>query len=475
MNFCIFWVAIFIKIWYDLKVAKNKRKNAFIIEGIDQMAKLKKQHMSVKWHDIVSDDNIPASEASLKEKATLVGRVGIMMLSVGTGAWRVRNSMNRIARSLGISCSADIGLLSLSWTCVEEDETYTQSYTLASPGVNTDKLMELEIFKQNFPDYAEKLSVNRFHEMLDEINQKPASYTPAILGFSAAAACGAFTFLLGGGLIEMICAFLGAGVGNFVRSSMIRRKLSLYANVGISVAAACATYVLAILLFQLFFDVSEAHQAGYICSMLFVIPGFPLITGGIDLSKLEMRSGLERSMYAILIITVATLTGWATAMLFKFQPADFQPLEIQPALLIVFRLIASFVGVYGFSIMFNSTKKMAFIAGIIGMISNTLRLCLVDYVNIPIGIAAFIGAFCAGCIASIVKKKIGFPRISLTVPSIVIMVPGLYMYRGIYSIGLSDIGTGSLWLSKAILIVIALPLGLVAARLCTDKNFRHCT
>ena len=97
--------------------------------------------MSVNWHEIiVSDDSIPAVEATLKEKATLVGRLGIMMLSVGTGAWRVRNSMNSIARSLGLSCSADIGLLSITWTCVEGDDTYTQSFSLPTSGVNTDKL-----------------------------------------------------------------------------------------------------------------------------------------------------------------------------------------------------------------------------------------------------------------------------------------------------------------------------------------------
>ena len=49
------------------------------------------------------------------------------------------------------------------------------------------------------------------------------------------------------------------------------------------------------------------------------------------------------------------------------------------------------------------------------------------------------------------------------------------MYRGIYYMGLSNVADGSIWLTKAILIVVALPLGLVAARLCTDSNFRHCT
>ncbi len=440
------------------------------------MSKIKKQHMSVNWHEIiVSDDSIPAVEATLKEKATLVGRLGIMMLSVGTGAWRVRNSMNSIARSLGLSCSADIGLLSITWTCVEGDDTYTQSFSLPTSGVNTDKLMELEMFLSDFSELAVVHSVDHFHKVLDRIQSKPANYNAIQQGLAAAIACGAFTFLLGGGIVEMICAFFGAGAGNFVRNKMIGRKLSLFANVGVSVAVACIVYVLAILLSQTFLNVSEVHQAGYICAMLFVIPGFPLITGGIDMSKLDMRSGLERTMYALLIITVATLTGWVTAMIFRFQPADFQELRIETGMMIILRIIASFFGVYNFSIMFNSPRKMALTAGLIGMISNTLRLELIDLLNFPVGVAAFVGAFCAGCIASIVKKKIGFPRISLTVPSIVIMVPGLFMYRGIYNIGLNDIGTGSLWLTKAILIVVALPLGLVAARLCTDKNFRHCT
>ena len=31
--------------------------------------------------------------------------------------------------------------------------------------------------------------------------------------------------------------------------------------------------------------------------MLFIIPGFPFITSGIDLAKLDLRSGLERLAY----------------------------------------------------------------------------------------------------------------------------------------------------------------------------------
>ena len=91
----------------------------------------------------------------------------------------------------------------------------------------------------------------------------------------------------------------------------------------------------------------------------------------------------------------------------------------------------------------------------------------------PGGAAAFIGALTAGLLASIVRKKVGYPRISITIPSIVIMVPGLYMYRAVYNIGLTSISNGALWLTRALLIVVFLPLGLIAARILTDSTWRH--
>lgn len=79
---------------------------------------------------------------------------------------------------------------------------------------------------------------------------------------------------------------------------------------------------------------------------------------------------------------------------------------------------------------------MAATAALIGAIANTLRLELVDLTSMPAPAAAFAGALTAGLLASIIKKNNGYPRISLTVPSIVIMVPGLYLYRAIYNFGI---------------------------------------
>ena len=53
------------------------------------------------------------------------------------------------------------------------------------------------------------------------------------------------------------------------------------------------------------------------------------------------------------------------------------------------------------------------------------------------------------------------------------MVPGLYMYRAMYNIGLTSISVGTLWMTKALMIVVFLPMGLIAARILTDSKWRH--
>ncbi len=433
-----------------------------------------KHHMAIPWHDFFTNDNFtPAYEANLVERAAIVGRIGLMMLSYGTGAWRVRDSMNTVARTLKMTCSVDIGLVSLEYTCMDAHHSYTQAISLPSTSVNTTKLSQMERFIKEFDQNGSEMTIGEIHSRLEEIAHSKGNYAPYQVGLAAALACSAFVFLLGGGPVEMFCSFIGAGLGNYVRRKMIDHHITLFAGVAVAVAVACLSYLLALSLMQLTFNVSSRHEAGYIGAMLFIIPGFPFITSGLDISKLDMRSGLERMTYAIAIITVATLVGWIVALMVNLRPENFQALPLSALMLFLLRLPASFCGVFGFSIMFNSTPKMAATAGCIGAIANTLRLELTDLTGIPAGAAAFLGALVAGLLASIVKRKIQYPQISITVPSIVIMVPGLYMYRAMYNIGLTSISVGTLWMTKALMIVVFLPMGLIAARILTDSKWRH--
>ena len=311
---------------------------------------IKPNHMQIPWHDPIRDQKeLPVSQAPLPIRAGVVGRVGLLLLSCGTGAWRVRSSMNELAEALGLVCAADIGLLSIEYTCSDGENSFSQTLTLTATGVNTAKLDQLERFVKRFPLDGVYMTADDLHTKLDKIAQTGGSYTPLQLGLAAALACGAFTFLLGGGPIEMLLAFLGAGVGQYIRVRLTQRHLTLFGCIALSVAAACLVYAGLFRLASLLFPIDPQHQAGYICAMLFIIPGFPFITSGIDMAKQDMRSGFERLAYAIMIVVVATLTAWLMALLL--------------------RLAMSFCGVFGFSLMFNSPVKLASVAAVIGALT----------------------------------------------------------------------------------------------------------
>ena len=437
---------------------------------------MEKNHMEIPWHDYTGDDsNTLIKESGLIEKASVIGRVGLIMLSCGTGAWRVRTSMNRLSKELHVTCTVDVGLMSIEFNCFDGKDCVSQSLSISNTGVNTSKLYRMEQFVDNFPKEDAHLTGEEIHKRLDEIEKIHTLYSPVKLGLAAALACCGFTFLLGGGPIEMLFAFIAAGVGNIVRTKLIKHHFTLFFNIAASISIACLVYAICFNVAESVFGIAHIHEAGYICSMLFIIPGFPFITSGIDLAKLDLRSGLERLTYSIIIILVATMFAWIMALLLKLQPQDFTTIHMSKILLLVLRIITSFCGVFGFSIMFNSSIPMATTAACIGAVANTLRLELIDFTHMPYSVAAFIGALTAGLLASFIKSNNGYPRISLTVPSIVIMVPGLYLYRAIYNFGIMSLTEAVSWFSLAIMIIMALPLGLIFARILTDKTFRYCT
>ena len=437
---------------------------------------VKKNHMDILWHKYADkSEEKTIVDADLPAKASVVGRVGLMMLSCGTGAWRVRSSMNELSALLDMTCTVDIGLMSINYTCFDGNDAFSQSLCLTNTGVNTSKLNRLEKFVMHFKEREITKSCEEIHTILDKIEEIHGLYSPVTLAVAAALACACFTFLLGGGPIEMLCAFAGAGIGNYIRCKLSKHHYTLFLCIIVSISAACLSYSVMLKLLEICFAVKVEHEAGYICAMLFIIPGFPFITSGIDLAKLDLRSGMERMMYSVIIISVATMTAWVLAMVLGLKPLSFTTMSLGLWQWIVLRICASFGGVFGFSVMFNSPKELSATAGIIGAIANTLRLELVDLASLPPAAAAFIGALTAGILASVLKSKIGYPRISLTVPSIVIMVPGLYLYRAIYNLGVMSLQTSASWFAAAILIILALPLGLIFARILTDKTFRYCT
>ncbi len=332
------------------------------------------------------------------------------------------------------------------------------------------------------PQAAGGITVRQAHERLDLIERRKPLYSPLFSGFASAVACAAFVFLLGGGPYDMAGAFVGAGIGQWVRRQLLGRRINQFFATGLAVIVAALACVGTLRLVGFFDPVALRHDTAYIGAILFVIPGFPLVTGGLDIAKLDFPSGVQRITYAFSIILVATLGGWAVARMVMLNPQGFEPMNLSPWLMAGLRMIAAFCGVWGFSVLFNSPQRMALVAAVIGALTDTMRLEMQDIFHVPPEMAAFLGAFLAGMLATVWRSSVrhgllppdlGYPRISLTVPSIVIMVPGLYMYRAMFYLGQFNTLNALDWAFRAFMVIICLPIGLVTARVLTDRSWRY--
>ena len=142
-----------------------------------------KNHMEVYWHDYASaSKGIPITAAGLVEKSSVIGRTGLMLLECGTGAWRVRSSMNTLSRELGVTTTADIGLLSIEFTCFDGDQCYTQSLCLTNTGVNTSRLNRLEHFVNDFEREGKFMTGEELQNLKEQMDSSAEPDTSGSIG-----------------------------------------------------------------------------------------------------------------------------------------------------------------------------------------------------------------------------------------------------------------------------------------------------
>ena len=402
---------------------------------------------------------------SLIRQSGVVLRVGKLLIGAGAGGYRVKIAMRQVARALGLdNVEAQVSVTEIVATCHRGPIFRTEVIQNNHISVNADRIILIERYVAMLRRGTSVAEIDRF---LDETERKPVLYGLWVNALFAAIACVAFAFLNNGGLVEMSAVFFGAGLGQLVRRLMIHRGAN---HLGVTMLSAAISSIVYLGIVNLLFTlnvVDSVHEAGYVSAVLFLVPGFPLITAALDFSRLDFSAGLSRLSYALLLLMSAALSLWAVSAVMGLTPVPADPLNIPTALGLTLRFVASAAGVWGFAMLFNSPLKVAIAAAGIGMLANTLRLEIIDLGMLPQGAAAFAGV-AVGILANVVAPRMGVPRLTLCVPAAVIMVPGTAAYRAIYYLNDGQTLEALAYGVEATLIVIALAIGLTVARGLTD-------
>ncbi|MCL3863226.1 threonine/serine exporter ThrE family protein [Actinotalea sp. K2] len=418
---------------------------------------------------VPDEDSLEPVELIRQSGAVL--RTGRAMLSSGTGSYRVKTAMQQVARSFGLDRhAAHVTLTEITATSHRGAIFRTEVAEVRSIGVNSHRLGELTDLVNGLRPGT---SVDEVNRELDRIEALPPLYPAVGNALFAALACAAFAYLNNGGPIEVVGVFLAAGVGQYVRRFFLHRKINQFGTTMLAAAAACLTYLAFVEALDAWAGGAGAgHEAGFISAVLFLVPGFALVTGALDLAKLDFSAGVARIVYALMILMSAAISVWAVSWVSGLSPDPTPPPDLALWLEVALRALASFLGVLGFALMFNSPFRMALGAALIGMVANVLRLQLAD-LGVVIQAATMIATLTVGLMAAVLAPRMNVPRITISVPAVVIMVPGAAVYRTVIGLNNGDAEVAVTSGVQAVFVMIAIAIGLAAARILTDRSWAY--
>lgn len=252
----------------------------------------------------------------LKEDSQLVGNIlleiGAALMSSGASTNRIRVTMERIARGLGYGIDLLITQRALMLTINEKDQQhfFSRLKRISPHGVNY--RIVSGISHLSWKVMEENWTVAQINAELLRLKSLPHYPRLVILGCVGLAGA-AFCRIFGGGPIEMSVAFAATVIGLFVRQEATRLKFNPYLCVFF---AAFAASFIAGLAEQ--FQIGADPDKAFATSVLFLVPGVPLINSVSDLMDGNIQNGIVRAMNGLMIAFSIAMGLFAVKMILNF-------------------------------------------------------------------------------------------------------------------------------------------------------------
>ena len=411
------------------------------------------------------DDPTEQTPRELIRESDLVLRIGNLMLGAGTSSLRVRTAMLRLSRALGIDhLQAQISFTNIVVTTHRKAIFRTQAGEVTTPGVNADRIRAIQQFARSLPA---SMPADEVSEQLNRIESKPALHPTWLVALAVGFACVSVGFLSGGHWRELLAVFIAAVAAFAVHRRLLAWRLNLFGSVVVSTLTASLVY-LAASWFTHGLELANTPRmvAGFIAASIFLVPGFPLFTGALDLARLDLQAGIGRMAYAALVMLSIGIGAWIVASLAGLAPTAPPPVLLDPGWLWTLRVVASFGAVYGWAVMFNSPTREALGSGVVAIFGSVVRLVLMlEHV------ATFVGALVMGVLCHAVARWFGLTRLIMLVPTLLVMIPGTPALQTLLHFNSGDLFSA---LGSGILValqVIAMVCGLVASMMMLDPGW----
>lgn len=405
----------------------------------------------------------------LIDRADVVLRAGVLMLGAGTSSLRVRELMRRAARAVGLDqMAASISYTTIVLTVARRGIFRTRVAETGTPGVNAHRIAMLQELSLRMP---QRLTDSQLAARLDRIEKTAPLYPLWLQALLVALACCSVTVLQHGGWREVLAVAPASAAAFLLAKFLARNSINHLASIVVCSATSSGLFVvLTVVLNALLGDASFRMPAGFICASIFLIPGFPLVTGGLDLTRIDLNAGVPRVTYAAMSLVAITIGVWTVASLADVTPGSPPEFLLPGPAAWGIGMTAGFVAVFGWATMFNAPVKVALAAGCVAVAGKGVGLA-VTAAGGPAHVATFTGCTVMGLLCALVGALFRLEKIIMTVPTLLVFVPGSTALQTMLLFNAGDVGGAVADAIATVLTVIAMVAGLAAARMLTDPEW----
>ena len=230
------------------------------------------------------------------------------MLGAGVHTSRVVRNSKRIGTALGVDVSIHTSQKTATLTVSDKDTRIFSTKVVDIPAFPISFEWNADLSALSWAAHDEKMSLEAIEHKFDELVSK---MNPVFVLFMASLANASFCRLFGGDIWAMLITFTATMVGFFTRQHLTRRKVNHYIVFIVSafVASICASTALALGI--------ETAEIALATSVLYLVPGVPLINGLIDITDGHIQIGISRFVNAFMLIICIAIGMSITLMLVK--------------------------------------------------------------------------------------------------------------------------------------------------------------
>jgi uncharacterized membrane protein YjjP (DUF1212 family) len=247
------------------------------------------------------------------ELGEMLLEIGSLLMVSGANTERVKITINRIASSF--ECSTDLMITNhaLMVTVRYNDKTKTFTSVKWVPNMHLNFNLIADISTMSWKIIEEKWTVERINDEIKLLNTN-ALYPRILVLFLVALAGASFCRLLGGELSEMILCFSGTFIGLYVRQETVKLKFNFY--LCIFFAALTSSFTIGT---YSYFNPDKIFIHALSTSVLFLIPGVPMINSFSDFIDGNILNGTTRGVNVLVIAFAIALGLMVSLLIFNLQ------------------------------------------------------------------------------------------------------------------------------------------------------------